>query len=185
MLFFYLSVIDDHSNDDKFIKLYHAYEKKVFSIAFGFTNNFHDSEDASQVAFFALARNIAKINIENEAETKIYVYKAVKSASFDILRKKNRTPQTISIDSFFNLSSNEDLDVKFINNDLLIKVIKIIRSFPEYYRDVLTYYYLGGYSTKEISDLLSRPLPTVKSQLNRGNRLLRQAIKEAKLHDKK
>lgn len=183
MLFLYLAVIDDHNNDDKFIKLYYAYEKKVFSIAFGFTNDFHDAEDASQVAFFALARNIAKINLENESETKIYVYKAVKSASFDIIRKRNRTPHAVDMDSFFSLSSGEDLDEKLIADDILFKVIKIIKSFPEYYRDVLTYYYLAGYSTKEISDLLNRPLTTVKSQLNRANRLLRKAIKEAKLHD--
>ena len=183
MLFLYLAVIDDHNNDDKFIKLYYAYEKKVFSIAFGFTNDFHDAEEASQNAFFALARNIAKINLENESETKIYIYKAIKSASFDILRKRNRAPQTVSMDNFFNLSSNENLDDKLINDDHLLKIVKIIKSFPEYYRDVLAYHYLAGYSTKEISDLLNRPFTTVKSQLNRANALLRQALKEAKLHD--
>lgn len=183
MLFLYLSVIEDHSNDDKFIKLYDIYEKKAFSIAFGFTNDYYDAEDASQTAFFALARNIAKINLENEDETKIYVFKAVKSASFDILRKRSNAQQTVSMDDFFNLSSGDDLDEILINDDVLQKVIKIITDLPEHYRDVLTYYYLAGYSSKEISDLLSRPYSTVKSQLNRGSALLRKAIKEAKLYD--
>lgn len=183
MLFQYLAVIENHKNDDEFVKLYNAYEKKVFSIAYGFTNDFHDAEDASQVAFFALARNISKINVENEVETKIYIYKAVKSASFDILRKRRRTPQTVNMDFFFDLSSNYDLDEMLAGDETIQRIVKIIINFPEYYRDVLTYYYLGGYSTKEISDLLSRPLPTVKSQLKRGNYLLREAIKEAKLYD--
>ena len=77
MLFFYLSVIENHENDDKFKSLYYKYEKKVFSIAYGFTNDFHDAEDASQAAFFAIARNIDKINTDDEAKTKIYVYKSV------------------------------------------------------------------------------------------------------------
>lgn len=183
MLFLYLSAIDDHNNDDKFIKLYYTYEKKVFSIAFGFTKDFHDAEDASQLAFFALARNISKIKLENEIETKIYVYKAVKSASFDIIRKRKRAPQTVSMDSFFNLSSSDNLDESLEGDELLQRIIKIINKFPEHYRDVLTYYYLGEYSTKEIADLLNRPLSTVKSQLKRGNFLLRKAIKEAKLYE--
>ena len=72
MLSLYLAAIENHDNDDKFIKLYKIYEKKVFSIAFGFTNNQYDAEDASQAAFFALARNIEKLDLENEKETKIY-----------------------------------------------------------------------------------------------------------------
>ncbi len=183
MLFLYLSVIEDHNNDDKFIKLYNMYEKKVFSIAFGFTEDFHDAEDASQVAFFSLARNIEKIDLENEAETKIYVYKTVKSASFDILRKRTKTPETVCIDNFFDISANDTLIDSFEDGEVFQKVVKIIENISEAYRDVLTYHFLAGYSVKEISDLLHRPLSTVKSQLSRGNSLLKTAIKEAKLHD--
>ena len=62
MLSLFLAAIENHDNDDKFIKLYKIYEKRVFSIAFGLTNNQYDAEDASQAAFFALARNIEKLD---------------------------------------------------------------------------------------------------------------------------
>ena len=177
MLSLYLAAIENHDSDDKFIKLYKIYEKKVFSIAFGFTNNQYDAEDASQTAFFALARNIEKLDLENEEETKIYVYKAVKSASFDILRKKSKSPETVSMDNFFNLPSDADLDETVVNDDALQKIIEIIRKLPEHYRDVLTYHYLGGYSAKEISVLLNKPISTVKNQLKRGKELLNLAVK--------
>ncbi len=183
MLFLYLAAIDDHKDDDKFTRLYNTYEKKVFSIAFEFTKDQYDAEDASQMAFFALARNIEKIDLENENATKIYVYKAVKSASFDILRKKEKSPQTVSLSKFYNVSSDDDFDETLEKNDILQKTVKIIREIPEHYRDVLTYYYLGGFSIKEISDLLHRPLSTVKSQIGRGNALLEIAIEEAGLND--
>ena len=60
MLFLYLAAIENHDNDDKFMKLYKAYEEKVYSIAIGFTKNQYDAEEATQSAFFALARNIDK-----------------------------------------------------------------------------------------------------------------------------
>lgn len=183
MLFLYLAAIENHDNDDKFMKLYNKYEKKVFSIAFEFTKDQYDAEDASQMAFFALARNIEKIDLENENATKIYVYKAAKSASFDILRKKEKSPQTVSLSKFYNVSSDEDLNEKLVNDDVLQKTVKIIRELPEHYRDVLTCYYLGGFSVKEISDLLHRPLSTVRSQLDRGRTMLETAMEEAGLND--
>ena len=183
MLSLFLAAIENHDNDDKFTKLYNKYEKKVFSIAFEFTKDQYDAEDASQMAFFAVARNIEKIDLENENATKIYVYKAVKSASFDILRKKEKSPQTVSISNFYNFSSGEDLNEKLVNDDVLQITVKIIRELPEHYRDVLTCYYLGGFSVKEISDLLHRPLSTVRSQLDRGNTMLETAMEEAGLND--
>ena len=177
MLSLFLAAIENHDNDDKFIKLYKLYEKRVFSIAFGFTKDQYDAEDASQMAFFALARNIEKIDLENENATKIYVYKAVKSASLDILRKKSKMPETVGIDSFFNLSVDTDLDDAMKKDDALQNVIKAIQGFPEHYRDVLTYHYLGGFSVKEISVLLNKPISTVKSQLKRGKELLNLAVK--------
>jgi DNA-directed RNA polymerase specialized sigma24 family protein len=73
MLSLFLAAIENHDNDDKFIKLYKIYEKRVFGIAFGLTNNQYDAEDASQAAFFALARNIDKIDLENEVQIRDYV----------------------------------------------------------------------------------------------------------------
>ena len=183
MLQFYLSVIDDNSNDGKFIRIYNAYEDRVFSIAYGFTNDFHDAEDASQSAFFSIARNIDKISVEDEQKTKIYVYKSVKSACFDIIRKRKRSPQTVSIDAFFNVSSDDDLSLSLEKSETLEDLIKIIKSMPETYRDVLTYYYLGECSISEISNLLHRPIATVKSQFNRGNKILQQRIREADIHE--
>ena len=177
MLSLFLAAIENHDNDDKFIKLYKAYEKKVYSIAIGFTKDQYDAEDASQAAFFALARNIDKIDLENEDETKIYVYKAVKSASLDILRKKSKSPRTVSMNDFFTLSSTENPEDSLINDEKLERIIKAIKDMPEYYRDVLTYHYLGGFSVKEISVLLNKPTSTVKSQLKRGKELLNLAVK--------
>ena len=177
MLFLYLAAIENHDNDDKFMKLYKAYEEKVYSIAIGFTKNQYDAEEATQSAFFALARNIDKIDLENEDETKIYVYKAAKSASFDILRKNSKSPRTVSMKDFFTLSSTENPEDSLINDEKLEKIIKAINDMPEYYRDVLTYHYLGGFSVKEISVLLNKPISTVKSQLKRGKELLNLAVK--------
>ena len=178
MLSLFLAAIENHDNDDKFIKLYKAYEEKVYSIAIGFTKNKYDAEEATQSAFFALARNMDKIDLENEDETKIYVYKAAKSASFDILRKNSKSPRTVSMKDFFTLSSTENPEDSLINDEKLERIIKAINDMPEYYRDVLTYCLLGGYSVNEAADLLREPKSTVKSRFYRANALLKKALKE-------
>ena len=48
---------------------------------------------------------------------------------------------------------------------------------PSTYRDVLVLHYLHGFSAAKISVILQRNVLTVKKQLFRGNKLLREAIK--------
>ena len=183
MLTLYLLAIEDHSNDHKFISLYERYEKKVFSIAYKYMGNIHDAEDASQSAFFALARNIDKINIEDEVATKVYVYKTVKNACLDILRKRQRQVVTISLDNCYGLRSDDDPNDDIIADELLQKLLKAIEGMSAQYREILSFHYVCGYSAKEISVILQKPLSTIKSRLNRGSDILISIIKGAADND--
>ena len=183
MLLFYLAAIEDHNNDQKFINLYRQYGKKIFNIAVKYMANPYDAEDAAQAACFALARNISKIDLKDTEKTKIYIYKAVKHACLNILKTKNKTIEIVNIDNFFDIASTDDLNEIIIENENVTKIENIINNLPKHYKDVLTYHYLNNCSVKEISDLLNRPLYTVKSQLRRGNKLLQDALEEAHIYD--
>ena len=49
---------------------------------------------------------------------------------------------------------------------------------PRKYRVVLHLYYYEGYTTEEIAGLLHRRPATVRSQLDRGRKLLKQRLLE-------
>ena len=150
----------------------------------GITENFHDAEEATQSAFFAIARNIKKISTLDEKNIKVYVFKTAKNSSISILLKNKKINIEVVSANDSNLIDNETPDDLLINNETVAKLIKIIKELPETYRDILSYYYLAGYSAKEIAIALQKDVPTVKTQLTRAKKKFKEAIEEAGVYEK-
>ena len=172
----FLAAIEDDGNDEKFTILYEAYEKDVMKIAFSYLKDFHYAEEAAQSAFFALAKNIEKIDLDEREKTKIYVFKCAKSAAFDILRKLNKAPETVNLDAFYDLAETENAESILEENEALRATINTIKSMPERYRDVLSYKYLGDFRVSEIADMLHISVKEVRNLLYRGNKLLKRTM---------
>ena len=58
-------------------------------------------------------------------------------------------------------------------------VFRTVLELPRKYRVVLHRYYYEGYGTGEIAKLLRLPAATVRSQLDRGRKMLKQRLLEA------
>ena len=84
----FLAIIDSNENRLNFEELYFQYEKKMYYTAFQILQNKEDAEDALQNAFWAIARNIEKIDRVDSIETQIYVIKAVKSRALNLLASR-------------------------------------------------------------------------------------------------
>ncbi len=52
----------------------------------------------------------------------------------------------------------------------------LVDALPEPYREVIGLYYFDDLSHQEISDLLNRPVGTIKTHVHRGLRMLRKAL---------
>ena len=87
MLTFYLSLIDDHSFDSKFERIYNKYEKALFRAAIKMTGDFYSAEEVLNDVFIKVAKHIAEINEANEEMLKSLLYKMTKNAAIDYLRK--------------------------------------------------------------------------------------------------
>lgn len=58
----------------------------------------------------------------------------------------------------------------------------LIERLPAHYRDLVSLYYFEDLSQREIADVLSLPLGTVKVYIHRGVRLLRKLLEEQSNH---
>lgn len=183
MLSLYLSSIEDHKNDSKFESIYYSYNEMLYGIAFGVTRNHHDAEEAMQTTLFAIAKDIENVNIENIPMLKSYLYKITKNAAIDILRKRRHKTSILNIDDCLFVSSNEDIHELVEGSDKYKQIVKYITDMPAIYRDVLVLHYLHGMSTSRISEILNRNHSTVKQQLNRGTKMLREILLEVGLYD--
>jgi len=75
------------------------------------------------------------------------------------------------------------IDDSLENAELYDRLLSKIRNMPYIYKDTLYLYYISGFSTKEIAVLLGRNKNTVKAQLQRGTKQLRDYLKEVGYND--
>lgn len=171
MLTFYISQIGLEYQSENFIRLYNKHRDKMMSAAFAILRNHHDAEEAVQNALFAIARNISSMPDPDTKHGENYAVKAAKNHALNIAKKRMIATSLIEIHA-------DDIDIanEFIDREECKRVVEAICKMKPHYRDVLSAKFLYGMSAKEISSLFGVPLQTVKSRLNRGVKILREAF---------
>ena len=183
MPFMFLAVIDDTAKEEDFLFIYNKYEKMVSKITDFILENPSDSEEAAQETWFAISENMSSIAVDNEERTERYIRKAAESQCFIILRKNKKISKTARALALYSIKSYDNIELKLIEDENLKEIIKCITGMPATYKDSLTLFYLNELKPRQIAKILGEPLPTVKSRLRRGNRILEKTIKEMKLDD--
>lgn len=179
MLNFYLSLIENHEDDDDFLKIYYQYKQSMYNIAFSYLKNDQFCQDAMQIAFSGIAKNMGTIKKLDEEKTEIYVFKSIKNAALNVLEDKNSTTNIYSMDEqFHELSSEEDLVENTIEKELVKEIIAFIESMDEKYRDVLSLYFLHELTFREIAISLGKPISTIKDRFRKGHKLVVEKFKE-------
>ena len=181
MLLFYLSLIENHENDDDFEKVYHKYKKMVYKVAKYHTRNHHLAEEAEVIVFTGVAKNIDKIIKFDDDYLEIYLCKAAKNCAFSVLRKEyNSLNKTVNYESEFkNVEvTNSDILNNLCENELLTKVVNYIQTMKKEYADIITYHCLHEFTLKECSIVLNIPLSTAKTRLYKAQALINEKFKE-------
>ena len=173
----FLALIDGEENKNKFIELYEKYKNIVFAISLKIIKDYHLAEDATQIAFTKIAKNIEKVVSLNDLSQKSYISTIAKNTSLD-LAKSERRFFTYDISKQYSLSENQSTENDYTTKEQYDEILKIIFEMDEKYKDVLTLYYLVGLSVKEIAIALGRSMNSVNTQLTRGKQLIIKKFKE-------
>lgn len=183
MLYFFLAMLDNPEDEQIFEEMYHRYREQMMRYAMRILGNHHDAEDAVQEAFCALARNMDHWAGRPEQTVKGYVYKVIHSTSIDAYRKKRREEVPLSMEEIPEFLSEIDVPKEYASNETYLRMLNILRKLPISYRAVLSLYWVENCSPKQIADLLNRPIETVRSQLKRGNALLKNQLRKEHIYD--
>lgn len=182
MLTFYLSLIEDHTYDSKFERIYYKYEKKMFGIALKITDDFHGAEEVLNDAFVTVAKNIAEINESNEEMLKSLLCKITKNAAIDYLRRNKKFAEIANIDTLKDIPSTTDYE-EIETHAEYSALIDVIRNMPDTYRDVLILNLVYEMSNGEIAKSLNVNINTVSSRIKRGKAILKKCLKEGKKYE--
>ena len=144
---------------------FETYSDLIYRVCFVYLKNQADAEDATADTFVRLMEN--KKCFESDQHLKAWLIVTAKNLCKDHLsnwwRKKRIDSETLE----FAEAPQED-------NETLAVLLEL----PVKYREVLSLYYLMGYSGDETAQILGIGASALYTRLSRGRELLRKALGE-------
>jgi len=178
MLSYYLLFVYEEEDKPQFERLYYKYDKILLQKSNGILKNQQDAEDAVQEAWSAIAQNMHILRHLSDEKIEIYIFKTVKCKSINIYHKNHRIEYDFDCNVLASIPADIDIPADFVKDEEIQAAQSYLNSLHHRYRDVLTLSYLYHMKPAKIAETLDRPLQTVKSQIRRGKRLLREKAKE-------
>ena len=169
---------------DAFNEIVNRYQSKIINIAYGMLSSEDDAFDAAQEVFIRVYKSLGEFNGESLLST--WIYRITTNICNDILRKRQRTVQTTTIEH----DEDEDSPILHIRDKAPtpeerleqkehVRVIReALNEMSEDSRTVLVLFDIQGLSYDEITEALDLPLGTVKSRLSRARTQLRKILLE-------
>lgn len=166
----YLQVIESEEDRQRFTHLYQTYRGLMFYAANQILHNNEDAEDAVHQAFLSILENFDKITKVNCPKSRAYVVIITENKAIDIVRAKKHFS-----DGEFD-ESIHGIDIPLPGDGGLADAMA---KLPARYRELLLLRYDMGYSTKEISAMLSMKVETVQKVIWRAKDALREQMNKA------
>lgn len=158
----------------------------LYRLAYGITQDPMEAQDAVQDALVSMVRKLEDFQERSSLAT--WLYRITVNASLDKLRRRSRRGQTISIEEFLPLFTEEgryaeevvdwsDAPLeRLLSSEAAERIRQAIGSLPEEQRVVLVMKDMEDFSLSEIAHTLELSLPAVKSRLHRARLALRGVL---------
>ena len=165
------------------------YQQRLYTFALRQTGSVQEAEDIVQEALIRAYYALGDYPVERVRTLKLqpWLYKIALHVYYNRVRqlKLQIVPLDTAEDSSL-LDIEDDWhgqpDVVFEDAERVRELESLVAALPEQYRTAVSLYYFEELSYREIADLLNQPMGTVKSNLHRGMRLLRNALTKQGLY---
>jgi RNA polymerase sigma-70 factor, ECF subfamily len=164
-----------------FEQLVGEHQSMVFSLAWRMTGDRELAEELAQDIFLALDRNLHKM--KNPDHAKFWLRQVTMHRASDALRRRRARAVDLDRDVWVELEERHGLAGEVdADISLSVRIEELLAALPESQRAALVLRYQEDMTPEEIAVALKAPVATVKSQLQRGLKLLRvkagQVLKE-------
>lgn len=172
---------------EAFSDLVLQYEKRAFNFAYRILKDAHLAEDATQEAFLRVYSKIDTFLGNSSFST--WFYTILNNICLDILRKKSRQPDALSIPQTSSDDEEYELQIEdksagphevLQKKDAAALLEKAIDLLSVEHRSVIILRDIEGREYDEIAKILNISLGTVKSRLSRARLSLRKILEEQK-----
>lgn len=154
-----------------FEQLYLKYKNKIQYFVFNIIKDYHKAEDITQDTFIYAMKN----NIRDGYTFKYYIYLIARSRALNFINTEQRRFE-ISEKYFFTEPLIEDVCEIVNKKDEQKEILECLNLLDDKYKNPLYLYNIENFSYKEISEILEIPLNTVKSNIHRGKKILKETL---------
>ncbi|WP_257657566.1 RNA polymerase sigma-70 factor [Parapedobacter lycopersici] len=152
-------------------KLFKEYYTRLCHFAWQLLNDKDAAEDVVQDAFMVYWNNRETI-IDNDVAIKNFLYAAVRNACYNVVRREKVTQRFQLLHQIEELEESQVL-ANIIRSEVMVEIYGIMQSMPAGCQEVFRLGYLEGLSNTEIAEQLDISVNTVKTQKQRGLKLVK------------
>lgn len=169
---------DDPADFSEIFKLYY---KPIFGYILRRTGNFDDTADIAADTFFKAFMNIKNFSYKG-VSIKVWLYRIATNEVNQFFRhrqKHNSLFDRVDFDNeelFRNYlhQDKEELEAELQKHNQFLAVLKVLKTLPDKYQEVISLRYFEGKDNKEIVEILNINEGTLKSLISRGLEKLRE-----------
>lgn len=172
MLSICLTILSNDEERDYFLYLHNTFEKSMYGVAMSILHDKSAAEEAIQDSWVKVAVSFEKIYAVEWDTIEGYLVILVKNVCKDMLRYQKEHPTNEFPEEWDAPASPER------NSSTLYRIVELIRSMPQTYREILELKFVLEYSNREISRRLRINESTVASRVARGRALLIEVLRK-------
>lgn len=168
---------------DAFNRLVLAYQDLVYNQAYRMMGEADSAEDATQEAFISAYRNLRSYR---GGSFRGWLLRIVTNACYDELRRRQRRP-TVPLEPLawgeeeiespsWTADPGELPEETVARGELGMAIQNCLNELPDEFRTVVVLVDVQGFDYKEASDVVGKPVGTIKSRLSRARVRLRECL---------
>lgn len=177
MLSFYLAMVD--TPEDKLLieKLYTAYERMMFSIAYSVLKQKYDAEDAVHDAFLSIIKSnsLEKLKVMPNIERESYLAVIVKNSARKVFNKRKKNIENNKYSNSDNSDTTEEAALSSLRVDEIKEAMNML---PEADYDILCLNLINRYSYNEIASSLDIKPDAARQRVHRAKKRLIEKLNE-------
>ena len=170
-------------DDEAFSILMRKHQKSVHALVWRKVGDFHIAEEITQDTFIQVYKKLRTLDDPNRFDGWLYVIAnhlcinwvkrdKAKMDKSNIQSIEKTSPEEIEESSYIHHMSDQlEIESSHQRQDV---VKRLLQKLPESERTVVTLYYLGEMTVKEIGKFLGVSVNTIKSRLRRGRKRLQE-----------
>lgn len=167
-----LAMIESESDQQKFEQIYREYKDLMFYCANQKLHDEHLAEDAVNISFLHLARNMNMVEEAVSGKTRRLMVTITERTAINLYKKRQKEwNRSVAMDEV------QQIAAPFTETDDTVAQTILRLPFP--YRQAIILKYSQGYSTREIAAILDCSVAKTEKLLSRGKKKLKKMLEEA------